>query len=353
MDESRTVLVTGGAGYIGSHICLDLLQRDHEVVVVDDYSNSSRLALDRVAEIAGKRVVAHEADVRNYRELAEVFERHRIDVVVHLAGKKHVAESIEQPLTYYGVNVAGTHNVLRLMDEHDVPEMVFSSSCSVYGHSQAMPLRESCAPNPTNPYARSKWMAEQMISDHCRRSDSCRAISLRYFNPIGAHPSGSLGEAPVGAVTNVVPHLMRVAANEVSDAVVFGSDYATPDGTPVRDYLHVMDLADAHRMAIEHASDVPGMEILNVGTGRGTSVLELIAFVGETCGHEIPYRILGRRPGDVGELVADASAIAARWDWRPQRDMSEMCADAWRFHCANPSGYQDSPAHGRVLVSEM
>jgi UDP-glucose 4-epimerase len=335
----RTVLVTGGAGFIGSHTCVELLECGYEVVVVDNYSNSTPAALDRVQKIAGRPLIAYEADVRDRRVLGELFDRHAVDSVIHFAAKKAVGESMQIPLDYYDVNLAGTTSLLSAMHSAGVHRLVFSSSCSIYGQAARVPLTEDDEARPTNPYARSKWICEQILADACRRYAELSVIALRYFNPIGAHPSGQLGEDPTGVPNNVVPYLMQVAVGRRDRLAVFGDDYATPDGTAVRDYIHVLDVAAGHLDALSHLSDENGLRIFNLGTGVGTSVLQLVAAFSEACGRPLPYEITGRRAGDVAELIADPSRVRDAWGWRSTRNLTDMCRDAWQFQSLNPTGY--------------
>ncbi|MER6737846.1 UDP-glucose 4-epimerase GalE [Streptomyces puniciscabiei] len=342
MPGRTTVLVTGGAGFIGSHTCVELLDHGYDVVVVDDYSNSSPGALERVAKIAGRPPAAvHEIDLLDRRALSRVFDQHDIDAVIHFAARKAVGESVELPVEYYDTNVGGTTALLRAMHGHGVHRLVFSSSCSIYGDAAKVPLTEADPASPTNPYATSKWLCEQVLADICRRLDGLSVLALRYFNPVGAHPSGLLGEVPRGAPNNVMPYLTGVAAGRFPRLRVFGDDYPTPDGTGVRDYIHVMDVAEGHRAALEHLDDATGMRVFNLGTGQGTSVLQLIAAFERACGVPIPYEITGRRPGDVPALVADPGAVARAWNWTTTRDLTAMCEDAWRFQELNPSGYSN------------
>lgn len=343
-----TVLVTGGAGFIGSHTCVELLTQGHHVVVVDDHSNSSPAALQRVEQVSGKRLTAvYETDMRDEARVHRVFAEHRIDAVVHFAAKKAVGESVRLPLAYYDVNVVSTAVLLRAMLRNKVHRLVFSSSCSIYGETGANELTEASPPAPTNPYARTKWVCEQMVSDVCGVEPDFRAISLRYFNPAGAHPSGKLGEDPRGIPNNILPYLARLAVGRRAGIEVFGSDYRTPDGTPVRDYVHVVDVADGHRLAIEHLDDRPGVRVFNLGTGVGTSVLELITAFSSACGRRLPYTIVGRRPGDVARLVASADRARRDWGWSASRDVAAICRDAWRFQRKHPEGYAtDAGASG-------
>jgi len=263
--------------------------------------------------------------------------------VIHFAAKKAVGESMTIPLDYFDVNVGGTISLLQAMRAHGVRNLVFSSSCSIYGDQYARPIREDDVPAPVNPYARSKLICEQILESACASYADLSVISLRYFNPAGAHPSGLVGECPRGVPSNIVPHMVRVAAGQLEKLHVFGGDYATPDGTAIRDYIHVMDVAQAHRFAVEHL-DEPGFRALNLGTGSGASVLDLIGVFEQTCDVRVPYALAARRPGDVTRLVADASRIAAVWGWRPGRDLVAVFADAWRFHQRKPDGFADRPA---------
>ncbi len=339
MTARSTVLVTGGAGFIGSHTCVELLAHDYDVVIVDDYSNSSPGAVRRIEQVAGRPLTAYQADLRDPSALGDIFAAHRFDAVIHFAAKKAVGESMNIPLEYYDINVGGTVTLLRAMAQHSVQRLVFSSSCSIYGSATRLPLAEDDPAQPTNPYARSKWMCEQVLRDACARYPELRVIALRYFNPIGAHPSGLLGEDPHGTPNNVLPYLAQVAVGRLSSLPVFGGDYPTPDGTCIRDYVHVVDVADGHRLALHRIDDEAGMRVLNLGTGVGTSVLELIAAFQAAVGSPLPYDIVQRRPGDVPELVADPSLVASVWGWRTTRNVEHMCRDAWRFQQRNPNGY--------------
>ncbi|TXI38401.1 MAG: UDP-glucose 4-epimerase GalE [Mycobacterium sp.] len=337
--KPETVLVTGGAGFIGSHTCVELLEAGNDVVVVDDYSNSHPSALDRVREITGKSLAVYDVDLRDRAGLSAVFEAHKIDSVIHFAAKKAVGESTQIPLEYFDINIGGTTNLIRTMYRHQVTRLVFSSSCSIYGDSSAAPLSESDPAGPTNPYALSKWICEQVLTQACTYIPELSVIALRYFNPIGAHPSGRLGEDPLGVPNNVMPYLSQIAVGRLPELSVFGDDYPTPDGTAIRDYIHVVDVADAHRVALEHLDDRAGFRVFNLGTGSGVSVLELVAAFSEACGKQIPYRIVGRRLGDVASLIADAANVEREWGWRTRRDLADMCRDAWNFQRQNPEGY--------------
>jgi UDP-glucose 4-epimerase len=335
------ILVTGGAGFIGSHTCLELLESGYEVVVVDDFSNSSPGALTAVRRLTGRELVLHELDLRDHRALDHVFGLHRIEAVIHFAAKKAIGESLRMPLEYFDINIAGTTSLLRCMARHDVGRLVFSSSCSIYGGQYSAPIAEDAPLSPMNPYARSKLICEQILADACTTFGDLAVISLRYFNPVGAHPAGMLGESPKGLPNNVMPYMMRVAAGQLERLRIFGADYLTADGTAVRDYIHVMDVAEAHCLAVKHFDDRPGMQVLNLGTGVGVSVLELVRTFEETCGVSIPYEIAGRRAGDAATAVADPSRANEEWGWRASRDIRAMCRDAWRFQLTRPRGYEE------------
>lgn len=343
MNTPSTVLVTGGAGFIGSHTCVELLDHGYEVIVVDDYSNSTPQVLTRVERIAGRFAGAvYELDIRDRRALSAVFDRHSVDAVVHFAAHKAVGESTRMPVRYYDTNVGGTTSLLSAMRAHHVCQLVFSSSCSIYGAAGGGPLDESTPARPTNPYASTKWLCEQILGDVCRHWPQLAVLCLRYFNPAGAHPSGLLGEDPSGEPGNLMPYVAQVAVGRRDRLRIFGGDYPTRDGTAVRDYLHVMDTAEAHRLALDHFAEGPGMRVFNLGTGSGSSVLDVVSAFGAACGRPIPYEVVGRRPGDVPQLVADAGAVARAWGWRPTRDLTAMCRDAWHFQQLNPDGYAGS-----------
>ncbi|MFF9275502.1 UDP-glucose 4-epimerase GalE [Streptomyces griseosporeus] len=338
-----TVLVTGGAGFLGSHACVDLLDHGYEVIVVDDYSNSSPQVFARVARIAGRFLGAvYELDIRDRRALAAVFDRHSVDAVVHFAAHKAAGRSARMPVEYYDANVGGTTALLNTMHEHDVHRLVYPSSCAVYGDAGRGPLDESTPVRPATPYAMTKWMCEQILADVCRHCSRCTVLCLRYSTPAGAHPSGLLGEDPRTPPENLMPHVAQVAVGRRDRLHVFGADYPTPDGTPVRDYLHVMDAVEAHRMALDHLADETGMQVYNLGAGEGRSVLDVVAAFSGVSGRPIPYDVTERRPGDVAHLVADIGAVQRAWGWQPSRDLAVICQDAWRFQRLNPQGYADS-----------
>jgi len=334
---ARTLLVTGGAGYIGSHACVALLDAGFDVVVVDNLSNASEQALDRVCEVAGREVAFHRVDLTDAVELGRVFDTHAIDAVIHFGALKAVGESTAQPLRYYHNNVTGTLVLLDSMDAHGVRDLVFSSSATVYGDPASAPVTESFPLSATNPYGWSKLMIEQMCNDLAATDERWRISLLRYFNPVGAHPSGRLGEDPSGIPNNLLPFVMQVAVGRLPLLKVFGDDYPTCDGTGVRDYIHVVDLVEGHLAALEHLE--PGCTALNLGTGRGHSVLEVLAAAREIVGHPIPHEIVARRPGDVAECYADPSLAETRLGWRATRTLEQMIADHWRWQSNNPNGY--------------
>ncbi|MEY3930436.1 MAG: UDP-glucose 4-epimerase GalE [Cyanobacteriota bacterium] len=342
---SHTLLITGGAGFIGSHTCLVLLQAGHRLVVLDNYDNSSPEALRRVAELAGlapddPRLQVVEGDVRQPADLARAFALGPIDGVVHFAGLKAVAESVADPLRYWDVNVGGSRALLAAMRAHGCRVIVFSSTSTVYGQPEQFPLLESAALNPLHPYAQTKLAVEQVLTALAASEPGWRVSSLRYFNPVGAHPSGRIGEDPRGIPNNLFPFITQVAAGRQGELRVFGSDYPTPDGTGIRDYLHVMDLAEAHAVALEHllAGD-SSLPTLNLGTGRGLSVLEVVEGFEAATGLSIPRVMLPRRPGDVPKLEASPELAAQVLGWRATRSLAEMCRDGWAWQQANPNGY--------------
>ena len=338
----RTILVTGGAGYIGSHTCVQLLDAGFEVVVVDNLSNSSSIAVDRVRELASGELHFEEVDLRDRAALSSVFDAHAIDGVVHFAGLKAVGESVEIPLAYYDNNVAGTVSLLEVMAEHDIRDLVFSSSCTVYGQPDEVPVTEAAPIGAVSPYGRTKLYIEEMIRD-VAATGGWRALLLRYFNPVGAHPSGRIGEDPDGVPNNLMPFAMQVAIGRRPQLNVFGADYDTPDGTCIRDYIHVVDLADAHLAALRALEQVDGCRAVNVGTGTGSSVLEVVSAAGRAVGEAIPYEIVGRRAGDVPCVYADTTMAGELLGWSSRFDLDDMCRDHWNWQRANPNGY--APDH--------
>ncbi|MGV8922109.1 MAG: UDP-glucose 4-epimerase GalE [Thermomonas sp.] len=332
------VLVTGGAGYIGSHTCLALLEAGHAVTVLDNLCNSSTVALQRVQEIASKSLRFVQGDVRKPHDLALAFEA-GIDAVIHFAALKAVSESCEEPLRYFDNNIAGTICLMQAMQGHGVHQLVFSSSATVYGQPDVVPVDETAPLRVSNPYGRSKLVMEDLIGDWCNAKPDVGAVLLRYFNPVGAHPSGRIGEDPRGTPNNLMPYVAQVAIGRRERLQVFGNDYPTPDGTGIRDYLHVVDLAEAHVKALDFASDASGCHILNLGTGRGTSVLELVHAFEQATGQPIPLDIVARRAGDVAEYWADPAKANACLGWHATRTIHDMCADTWRWQSLNPQGY--------------
>ena len=333
------ILVTGGAGYIGSHTCLELLSAGYEVAVVDNLSNSQQESLKRVQELAGKALAFHRVDLLDKLALAGVFASSAIDAVVHFAGFKAPAESVAFPLRYYHNNVTGTLNLCEVMQDFGVTNLVFSSSATVYGDPHAVPITEDFPLAPINPYGWSKYMIEQILRDLHRADGTWNVALLRYFNPVGAHPSGRIGEDPKGVPTNLVPYIAQVAVGKLPELQVFGDDYATPDGTGIRDYIHVVDLASGHLAALDRLAANPGVVTVNLGTGRGYSVLEVVSAFEEASDKKIPYQIVGRRPGDAAICYADPTKASNDLGWSAQRGMGEMCADVWRWQSNNPHGY--------------
>jgi UDP-glucose 4-epimerase len=335
------VLVTGGAGYIGSHTSLVLLEAGHDVVVVDNLSNSKREALRRVEELTGRPIEFHQVDLLDRPALDRVFRKGTIDAVLHFAGLKAVGESVSQPLRYFHNNVTGTLVLLEVMDQHQVRTLVFSSSATVYGDPQAVPITEDFPLSATNPYGRSKLMIEEILRDLLRADPAWRVGILRYFNPVGAHPSGRIGEDPDGIPNNLMPYVAQVAVGRLPELAVFGNDYPTPDGTGVRDYIHVMDLAEGHVRALDRLATSAGLHVWNLGTGRGYSVLEMVAAFERASGRKVPYWIAPRRAGDVAACWADPGRAREELGWTASRGLDQMCADAWRWQAANPHGYPD------------
>lgn len=333
------LLITGGTGYIGSHTCVVLLNTGHDVVIVDNLSNSAAAAVERIETITGRKPVFYQIDLLDAPRLKTVFERHQFDAVIHFAGLKAVGESVAIPLDYYHNNIAGTLNLCRLMQAHGVCHLVFSSSATVYGDQNPCPVTESMSLSPTNPYGRTKWMIELILKDLAMADPAFRIILLRYFNPVGAHESGLIGEDPRGVPNNLMPYISQVAVGRLPRLNVFGNDYPTPDGTGVRDYIHVMDLAEGHLKAIEHLSAVKSAAVYNLGTGKGHSVLELIVAFERASGRSVPYAITSRRPGDVAAMYADPSRANAELHWKASRDLLDICADTWRWQSRHPDGY--------------
>jgi len=343
-----TLLVTGGAGYIGVHVLAALVEAGYQPIVLDDLSNGDRRAVERVARFTGADIPFIEGDVRNERLLDAVLAHQAraeqpVAGVIHLAGRKAVGESVADPLRYYDVNVGGTVKLLRAMARHGVRRFVFSSSATVYGAAREMPVTERHAVCPTNPYGHTKLVAEGVLRDVTAADPGLSVAVLRYFNPIGAHPSGLIGECPQDVPANVFPYITQVAQGRRSHLAIFGDDYDTPDGTGVRDYLHVMDLAEGHVRAMQHVLRHPGLLTVNLGTGNGISVLALVRAFERVSGRRVPYRIAPRRPGDVAAIWADAGMAHRVLGWRATRTLEDMCADGWRWQRMNPQGYATPP----------
>ena len=334
------IFVTGGAGYIGSHTCVELLNMDYEVIVMDNLSNSSKESLKGVEDITGKELLFYEIDLLDKRALEEVFREHEIDSVIHFAGLKAVGESIEKPLNYYKNNIAGTLNLLEVMKSYGVKDIVFSSSATVYGNPAFNPITEDCPKGEiTNPYGHTKSMLEQILMDLHRSDPEWNVVILRYFNPIGAHKSGKIGENPRGIPNNLLPYIAQVAVGKLECLGVFGDDYDTPDGTGIRDYIHVVDLAIGHVRAIEKLRDKMGVSIYNLGTGTGYSVLDVVKAFEKASGVTINYEIKPRRWGDIATCFADPTLAKEELGWEAKRGLLEMCEDSWRWQSMNPVGY--------------
>lgn len=336
------ILVTGGAGFIGSHTCVLLLEANQDIVVVDNFCNSHETALQRVADITGKSFPIYRADINDRAAMQRIFSGQHIDAVIHFAGLKAVGESTQKPLEYYRTNVAGTLTLCETMQRFDCSKLIFSSSATVYGNPQQVPIVETSATSATNPYGRSKLMVEQVLADlQNSHPDFWRITLLRYFNPIGAHPSGLIGEDPNDIPNNLLPYVAQVASGKLRQVNVFGNDYDTPDGTGVRDYIHVMDLGAGHVKALQHlAENPPGLHIFNLGTGRGYSVLEIIEKFRAVSGKDIPHRIAPRRPGDIATCYADAQRAHRELNWQCQYGLDDMIEHAWRWQSQNPTGYK-------------
>lgn len=334
------ILVTGGAGYIGSHTVVQLIEAGHQVVVFDNLSNASAESLNRVAQITGVLPEFVNGDIRDEQALRHVFQRYTFSAVIHFAGLKAVGESVSKPINYYDNNVNGTLVLLRVMQEFAVKTMVFSSSATVYGDPIALPLNESMPTGtPTNPYGMSKLMIEHILADLYQADPSWRIVRLRYFNPVGAHESGLIGEDPNGLPNNLMPYISQTATGKLPVLSVFGDDYDTPDGTGIRDYIHVVDLANGHLKALDKSQQSPGLWTVNLGTGQGYSVLEMISAFEKASGQTVPYQIAPRRAGDVAACYADPQYAKACLGWQAERDLNAMCADTWRWQSRNPQGY--------------
>ena len=334
-----TILVTGGCGYIGSHTTLELLKKGYNVVVVDNFSNSSYESLKRVQWLTGKEVTFYEADIRNSAKMEAIFKAHQFDAVIHFAAFKSVGESVRLPLKYYDNNISGTVELLRIMDKYNVKKIIFSSSATVYGDPERLPVDENCRLSTTNPYGATKLMMEMIMQDVSKADKEWNIVLLRYFNPVGAHESGLIGEDPKGIPNNLMPFVAQVASGKHDCINVFGNDYDTPDGTGVRDYIHVVDLALGHIAAIENCND-SGVHIYNLGTGRGYSVMEMIRAFEKACGKTLPYKICPRRPGDIGTCYAAPDKAKKELHWEAKFGIEEMCASQWKWQSNNPDGYK-------------
>ncbi len=335
------ILVTGGAGYIGSHTCVLLLDAGYEVTVVDNLSNSSYESIRRVEQICSKTIKFYEKDLVNKGDIREIFADNKFDAVIHFAGLKAVGESVSMPLKYYQNNLISTMNLCDVMQEFGVKKLVFSSSATVYGKPETVPIREDFPLSCTNPYGRTKLMIEEMLRDFSVADSEWDIAILRYFNPVGAHESGLIGEDPKDVPNNLMPYVAQTAIGKREYVHVFGGDYDTPDGTGVRDYIHVVDLANGHLKALEKISDNVGVVTYNLGTGQGYSVLDMIAAFSEACGHRVPYKIEGRRPGDIGACYADPSKAREELGFTAKKNLKDMCQDAWRWQNKNPDGYNN------------
>lgn len=333
------VLVTGGTGYIGSHTVLELLNEGCDVTVLDNLANSSAESLERVEQITGKHPEFVQGDIRDAKLIAELFGKEKFDAVIHFAGLKAVGESTQKPLLYFDNNIIGTLTLLNAMNEAGCKNIIFSSSATVYGKPETVPIREDFPTSATNPYGRTKLMIEEMLKDIYAAGKEWNIILLRYFNPIGAHESGMIGEDPNGIPNNLLPYIAKVAIGKLKQINVFGNDYETPDGTGVRDYIHVVDLAKGHVKALNKIGEKPGLKVYNLGTGNGYSVLEMIDAFGKACGKELPYEICDRRPGDIDMCYADPSLAYEELGWKAERGIEEMCADGWKWQSQNPDGY--------------
>nr|WP_279197086.1 UDP-glucose 4-epimerase GalE [Ralstonia mannitolilytica] len=336
---TQPILVTGGAGYIGSHTCVALIESGHTPLVLDNLCNSSSESLERVRRISGVRPGFVEGDVRDAALLDRVLAEQRPQAVIHFAGLKAVGESVQQPLEYYDNNVGGTVTLLQAMQRAGLRNLIFSSSATVYGDPASVPIREDFPRSATNPYGRSKLMIEDVLGDLYRADPAWRIARLRYFNPVGAHPSGLIGEDPRGVPNNLLPYITQVAVGRLSRLRIFGGDWPTPDGTGVRDFIHVMDLAEGHVAALRHLLAHEGMFTVNLGTGQGCSVLQMVQAFERCCGRGLPYEIVQRRAGDIAECWADPAQAQRLLNWKAVRDLDTICADAWRWQQANPAGY--------------
>ena len=335
-----TILVTGGAGYIGSHTCVELLNAGYDVIIVDNLYNSNAKAVDRICQITGKSVKFYEKNILDREAMEQIFSENPVDAVIHFAGLKAVGESVAKPIEYYHNNITGTLVLTDVMRHHGCKNIIFSSSATVYGDPAMIPITEACPKGTcTNPYGWTKSMLEQVLTDIHTSDPEWNVVLLRYFNPIGAHKSGLIGEDPKGIPNNLLPYVAQVAIGKLPSLGVFGNDYDTPDGTGVRDYIHVVDLAMGHVKAVEKLADKEGVSIYNLGTGHGYSVLQVVHAFEKACGHEIPYRIKERRPGDIAMCYCDPAKARKELGWEAQYGIEDMCADSWKWQSMNPNGY--------------
>lgn len=338
----KNVLITGGAGYIGSHVSVELLNKNYKVIVYDNLTNSSKISVKRVEEITGKNIIFYEADILDEKKLSEVFEKENIDVVIHCAALKAVGESVKKPLEYYHNNISGTLSLLKIMRKYSCKNIIFSSSATVYGDPEKVPITEDFPKGIcTNPYGWTKSMMEQIMTDLQKSDPEWKVVLLRYFNPIGAHESGKIGEDPQGIPNNLLPYIAQVAVGKLDYLRVFGDDYDTVDGTGVRDYIHVVDLAKGHVLSVDKIDRLEGVSIINLATGNGYSVLEVLKAFEKACGKKISYKIVERREGDIAKCFADASKAYEVLGWKAEKGIDEMCEDSWRWQSQNPNGYEE------------
>lgn len=338
----KNVLITGGAGYIGSHVAVELLNKNYKVIVYDNLTNSSKISVKRVEEITGKNIIFYEADILDEKKLSEVFEKENIDVVIHCAALKAVGESVKKPLEYYHNNISGTLSLLKIMRKYSCKNIIFSSSATVYGDPEKVPITEDFPKGTcTNPYGWTKSMMEQIMTDLQKSDPEWKVVLLRYFNPIGAHESGKIGEDPQGIPNNLLPYIAQVAVGKLDYLRVFGDDYDTVDGTGVRDYIHVVDLAKGHVLSVDKIDKLKGVSIINLATGNGYSVLEVLKAFEKACGKKISYKIVERREGDIAKCFADASKAYEVLGWKAEKGIDEMCEDSWRWQSQNPNGYEE------------
>ncbi len=338
----KNVLITGGAGYIGSHVAVELLNKNYKVIVYDNLTNSSKISVKRVEEITGKNIIFYEADILDEKKLSEVFEKENIDVVIHCAALKAVGESVKKPLEYYHNNISGTLSLLKIMRKYSCKNIIFSSSATVYGDPEKVPITEDFPKGVcTNPYGWTKSMMEQIMTDLQKSDPEWKVVLLRYFNPIGAHESGKIGEDPQGIPNNLLPYIAQVAVGKLDYLRVFGDNYDTVDGTGVRDYIHVVDLAKGHVLSVDKIDKLEGVSIINLATGNGYSVLEVLKAFEKACGKKISYKIVERREGDIAKCFADASKAYEVLGWKAEKGIDEMCEDSWRWQSQNPNGYEE------------